>query len=142
MTLDLIRIQSDEPYPVGLLRCQYGDVVLHFQHYKSFDEAKDKWKERACRVDFSNLYIIWEAKKCDSALLQRFSGLPFQNKVVITDRKYLDLNCIFPMKKGFYSSNYQDGKILKYPRYGLLRYLDRFDYVFFFNCGKIRRRVL
>lgn len=35
-------------YPTGYLE----DLPLHFVHYSAFEEAKDKWFERAARVDF------------------------------------------------------------------------------------------
>ncbi len=36
---DLVEAESDKPYPVGLI----GDVRVYLMHYKSFNEAKDKW---------------------------------------------------------------------------------------------------
>lgn len=34
-------------YPVGLLK----DIKIYFQHYKTEEEAKAKWNERAKRMD-------------------------------------------------------------------------------------------
>jgi uncharacterized protein (DUF1919 family) len=35
-------------------------ITVYFMHYQSFAEAKDKWIERAKRVDPQNTYIIFE----------------------------------------------------------------------------------
>lgn len=44
-------LQSE--YPVALL----GDVELHFNHYKSFEEAKEKWDQRKQRINRNNLFV-------------------------------------------------------------------------------------
>ena len=141
LSLDLIQSQSDKSYPVGKLAGEYGDVYLYFMHYTSFEDAKRKWQERIPRIHFDKLYIILEARECEYELLQRFDRLPYRNKVAITDSYYPGILCGFPMKPGFYVHNYHSGKILEYPRFGLKRYLDQFDYVEFFNNGRIRRRL-
>ena len=140
LSLDLVQAQSDKSYPVGKLTGEYGDVYLFFMHYTSFEEAKKKWQERIQRIDFDRLFIIMEAQECEYELLQRFDSLPFQNKVVITGSSYSGIQSCFSMEPSFYVHNYHSGKILEYPRMGIKRYLDRFDYVEFFNNGRIRRR--
>ena len=47
---------ADKSYPVGTLTLNDKTIVINFMHYKSFDEAKNKWNERKKRVDFSNIY--------------------------------------------------------------------------------------
>jgi uncharacterized protein (DUF1919 family) len=42
------------PYPIGILI----DIKIHFVHYKSFLDAKNKWDERKKRINYSNLFII------------------------------------------------------------------------------------
>ncbi len=46
--------QAEYPYPVGKL----DDILIYFNHYKDFDEAKRKWDDRKTRIDYDNLYII------------------------------------------------------------------------------------
>ena len=40
-------------YPVALL----GDIELHFNHYKSFEEAEQKWYERKQRMNEERLFV-------------------------------------------------------------------------------------
>ena len=43
-------------YPVMAL----GDVILHFNHYESVEEAENLWEKRKERINFSSLfYNYW-----------------------------------------------------------------------------------
>lgn len=63
-------------YPVGLL----GDIELHFNHYESFEKAKEKWDERKQRINREKLFI--EMLTEDEETAQRFDKLPFERKAV------------------------------------------------------------
>lgn len=72
-------------YPIGII----DDIEIHFLHYKSEEEAYEKWNRRKQRVDYDNLYI----KFCDNDLctidhVEMFSKLPFKKKVMFTSKKY------------------------------------------------------
>lgn len=79
-------------YPVG----QLDDIEVHFTHYKTEEEAGNKWNKRRVRMlkemDFDNYYF----KICDRELvtpehLKAFHKLPYKNKVsfAITDYPFL-----------------------------------------------------
>lgn len=142
LSIPVEEVVSDKGYPVGVLKGEYGDIFLYFMHYDSFLEAKQKWEERALRVDIENLFIIMEAQKCEESILHQFDELDFPNKVILTDGHHPEIHSSFPVEDGFYDKDYLNGKILSYPKLGLRRYLDRFDYVSFFNKGVIGRRRL
>ena len=57
LSLPVEKVDSEMDYPVGALKGDYGTIRLYFMHYDSFDKAREKWKERASRVDYDNLYI-------------------------------------------------------------------------------------
>lgn len=63
-------------YPVALL----GDVELHFNHYKSFEEAKQKWNQRKQRINRNNLFVEMQTE--NEELAKRFDRLPFDKKIV------------------------------------------------------------
>ena len=44
--------------PYGLL----DDVIVCFQHYKTFDEAKEKWDERKKRIVYDNVGYLFHAR--------------------------------------------------------------------------------
>ena len=76
---------SQSFYPVGHL----GDVTLHFLHYKSIEEARDKWNRRIKRMNWNNIYF-----KCDNKdgisdeLLEKIDQLPYHNKIILVHKKY------------------------------------------------------
>ena len=72
-------------YPIGCL----GDVEIHFLHYKTPEEAKEKWERRAKRINFNKiLYKFNDQNNCSKELLQKFVELPFKNKICFTSKKY------------------------------------------------------
>lgn len=135
-------MEHDKKYPVGVLSGSKGDVMIYFMHYNSFQEAKFKWDERKKRINFHKIFIIMESQRDSEDNLIRFNDIPYDNKVIITDGVISSIKSSFPIKNNFYGSNYRSGKLLEYPNYGLKRYLNEFDYVYFFNTGKIRRRYV
>lgn len=134
--------QHDKSFPVGVLSGSKGDVYIFFMHYKSFSEAKSKWDERKKRINYDNMFIIMEAQKSSEESLMRFNSIPFANKVVLTDGKCPNILQSFSIENDFYGDKYWSGKLLEYPKYGIKRYLDIFDYVHFFNTKKIRKRYV
>ena len=129
-------------FPVGVLHGSHGDVHIYFMHYDSFEQAVAKWNERKSRVNLNNLYIIMEAQRCDPDILVKFNEIPYIHKVVLTDGKQ-NVPSSFAIGDGsFYGDNYYPGKLLEYPKYGLYRYIEQFDYVEFINSGKIKKRYV
>ena len=73
-------------YPVGNLG---KDIEIHFLHYKTFQEASDKWKRRKARMHSLADCIV---KFCDrdgfeKSHGQRFLDLPFKSKVLFVTKK-------------------------------------------------------
>ncbi len=137
-------IQYDEcRYPVGELTYHDSTIKLFFMHYKTFDEALVKWEERKQRIDFGNIFIIWEIASehgPDKELLDRFLNLKYKNKVLITgERCSSNDESIFKVK--LYDEKYFSGKILTYTRKGFSkkRYLNDFDFVEFLNTGIVKK---
>lgn len=63
-------------FPVGRI----SDVKLYFNHYESFEEAKEKWVERRSRINRNNLFVEMFTSSHEDA--ERFDRLPYKNKVV------------------------------------------------------------
>lgn len=81
------RNQTDKP--IGIL----DDVEIVFLHYKSQEEALEKWNRRKERVNFDNIILKFSwMNLCDDDNLEEFDLLPFKNKIIIVDasrkRKY------------------------------------------------------
>lgn len=131
--------QSGISYPLGLLRQGEESVTVHFMHYDSFEQAAAKWKERAARVNWDNLYVVFEYPAVDEnpeaqeAVKAKFDALPLARKVLLT-KKHSALSGQEVRRLGFYEENYYPGKfVAPNKRLPWRRYLDSFDYISFFN---------
>lgn len=77
-------LQSIHPYPIGQIR---GQIEIHFLHYKSESEALQKWKSRAARVNFDNLFLSFtDNETCTVEEIKAFDKLPFK-KVFFSAKK-------------------------------------------------------
>lgn len=128
--------ESDKSYPVGI---GFGGVRLHFMHYPSFADALEKWNTRKARIDMSNAAIMLTNFEGDYSILERFERLPFKNKKVFTEKEYPEFSsvvCLKGYKKHTNRSNVRGGVRNVWFTQNYLsgrRYIDRFDYVSFFN---------
>lgn len=115
-------------YPV----CNLGDLELHFLHYKSFAEAKEKWETRTRRINRDNLFVMWAFyDPAEEDLVARFDRLPYRNKVAFTEREfpqYPSACCIYGYEDGLGGLTLFDGLSGK-------RKIDQFDYVTWLNEG-------
>ena len=120
-------------YPVGLID---NRIPVYFMHYKTFDEAMIKWKERSKRVDFSNLFIMMTDRDgCTEEYIKRFDNLPYHNKVIFTNKPYPKYSSAYYIK-GF-EKQQSVGHLFQYKKnlsgvFGK-KYYDDFDYINFFN---------
>ena len=82
-------------YPVARL----GDIEIFFMHYKSIEEAKEKWIRRSRRVNYDNLIaILFENETTTHEMLKEFDELPI-NHIEMVFHKYNDL------QNAFYNEN-------------------------------------
>ena len=116
-------------YPCGMV----GDVEIRFNHYKTFEEARDKWEERKKRIDWDNLFIIGiDGDDCTYESLCRFNALPYEHEVIFTHKPYPEFPCAhyipgFEDQKGVYRiTDFTGGRSIR-------RHMDHFDYVSFLN---------
>jgi len=82
LQMDLQEYKTEEvPYPVGRLH----DVEIRFVHYRTFDEAERKWKERSKRINFDNIIVMATDRDGmgTDACMAAFDKLPYK-KVMFT----------------------------------------------------------
>ena len=85
-------LKEEQSYPIGLI----GDAEIHFLHYKTEEEATDKWtrrKERMLKVKDKNNYFF---KICDmynssESILNKFHKLSYKNKVSFGVKNFTSL---------------------------------------------------
>ncbi len=109
------------------------DITVHFTHYKTPEEATQKWKDRASRIDWENVFVFLTQRdgltKEDIAFLKdvRVKGL-----VVFTAEHYEDIPYALHVPK--YTENGEVGNILKQSYIDGGRSYERcFDFVKWFN---------
>ena len=128
---ELVFEATEKPYPVGKL----ADIEIHFMHYHSEQEAKEKWQTRSARMNLDNLFIMMTDKDGAQGIayedLVAFDKLPFKNKVVFTHKPYPELSSTFYIK-GFEDQN-QVGDLFTFSGWNGMKYYDQFDYVNWFN---------
>ena len=106
-----------DQYPLGLL----GDIELHFIHYKTPEDAVEKWTRRKARMDLKNLhYVLIANGYCDNRVISQFTEKNPSRKVCFhRDKKLNMLGCCYIPSEledmGNLYSNYQ-------------RFVGRFDF--------------
>ncbi len=69
--------------PIGIL----DDVEIVFLHYKSKEEAEEKWNRRKERVNFDNIILKFSRMDlCTEKEIEEFDKLSFENKFVLNNR--------------------------------------------------------
>lgn len=78
-------------YPIGLLK---DDIEIHFLHYKTVEEAREKWNRRVDRIpaNENDLFFKFDDRDgCTPTQLKTFHQLPFQNKISFSIASYPQL---------------------------------------------------
>lgn len=94
-------------YPIVML----GNISLYMSHYRTFDEAVEKWNERKQRINWYNLFVMATTESREIA--EQFDELPHGKKV-----------CFVPFKSDLYSSWYIDPKFNDKRFFGETRVFD------------------
>ncbi len=82
------RNQTDKP--IGIL----DDVEIVFLHYKTKEEAKEKWDRRKARVNYEHIILKFSRMDlCTEKELEQFDSLQFRNKFVLNNRIPLKYKC-------------------------------------------------
>lgn len=106
--------ESFGKYPIGKI----GDIEIHFLHYKSFEEAIEKWNRRKERINYNNvLFKFSEMNSCEEKDIINFQSLKLKNKICFVTNKYKhlvnDYTYVVTNKKELTSSYEPFGKSFK-----------------------------
>ena len=123
---DMLVKRNQLPCPVGKL----GDIEVVFLHYKTEEEAKEKWERRKKRINWDNLYIKFSMMNCcKMEHLTEFEALDCEAKVVFVNNRELT-----HMGDGFvYVPGYEDREDVGNDTN---HYADYFDINHFFECSE------
>ena len=128
--------QTDKPYPVGML----SDLEVHFMHYHSEQEAKEKWEARSLRLDFDNLFIMMTDK--DGGKGAKYEDPQAFDNYLIRTKWSLpialsSLNPLSTLKALKTKTKWVD--LFTFSGWNGEKYYDQFDYVSWFNQNKSLR---
>jgi uncharacterized protein (DUF1919 family) len=134
LSADLIEYKDEKfDCPVGIL----DDIKLVFNHSNSFDEAKASWDRRKVRVNYDNVFIIYD--DCvDSEYddLIEFNKIQCKNKVIFTAKKYDNVKNVIQIKK-YANDQVMKPYLLDKNKWTGLTPADAcFDFVSWLNCEK------
>lgn len=126
-------------FPVARL----GDLYYRFTHYQMPEEKiRTIWNKRKARINWDNVYVVLcEKKGCTLEHMKAFEALPYKHKLILTCRYYPELKYGFYIK-GFEEIGYIDNLLKDVPGFfpTLKKYYDQFDFVTWFNTGKIQKQ--
>jgi len=105
-----------KPYPVGILG---NDIEIHFIHYKTSEEALEKWNRRKERIDFKNLFFIYSDRdNFHEGFLQTYKKLPFKHKIFLSAKPRGNSDLVVFVKdyekESQVGESEHNGKYLKY----------------------------
>ena len=74
------------------------DIKLYFNHYKTNEEAEEKWEERKKRMNMDNLFILMCDRDgiTDEDML-RLNEVKCRNKVVLTAKEHPAVDFAFQL---------------------------------------------
>lgn len=132
----LQEMKTEYKYPVAKIVLRNGEAIrVGFVHYHSFEEACQAWKRRFQRVNYDNLYVIYEGRITE-ADVRRFSEISYPKAILYRKDKILEQTYNYYNGFEFYDKWYP-GIIGNYTSlFSLRRYLDEFDYISFLNQDK------
>jgi uncharacterized protein (DUF1919 family) len=82
-------------YPIARL----DDIEIHFLHYKTEEEAREKWTRRCQRINWDKLIVKFNDQNgCVYENLADFDKLPYKNKVCFTVADYPNLHSVVYVK--------------------------------------------
>lgn len=120
-----------------------GDLHYRFTHYQMSEEKICAiWNKRKARINWDNIYVVLcEKKGCTLEHMKAFEALPYKHKLVLTCHYYPELKYGFHIK-GYEKIGYIDNLLKDVS--GLFptskKYYDQFDFVTWFNTGKIQKQ--
>lgn len=89
-------------YPVGKLK----DIEIYFMHYKTEEEAKEKWDRRKKRINWNRIiYKFSNQNFCTQKDVENFMKLPSENKICFVNNERYNIEGTIFIKQLFKSKD-------------------------------------
>lgn len=139
---EMQQINSGTNFPLATL----GDsgIEIHFLHYKSKSEAKEKWERRLKRMDWNNLFIKYDCNKdyVSKQLVEKFNKLQYPNKLLFGKENFGCENVIVVKDCPLNAVKQFRSCFLKFSPVGWLKGETFYKNVFEKKIGKLASRYL
>lgn len=87
----------DREFPIARI----DDIEVNFVHYKTPEECIEKWRKRAARIAWDNIFILATNHDgmCHDDCMERFDKLPYQNKIMFVTKDYPQYKWAIPIRQ-------------------------------------------
>ncbi len=118
-----------QKWPMAVLR---DEVEIHFLHYNTEEESRESWEAGCQNLNLDRLVVKFTIDKdgAQPAHITRFAELPFERKLLISERKLPGIDCAIQVP------NYVINGAMMFRRS-----LRHFDCAHWLNTGEIRRQT-
>lgn len=104
---------KEKYYPIGVL----DDIEIVFLHYKSEEEAREKWNRRKARINWDNLIVKFnDQNRCTPEHIKAFDKLPYKHKICFVANVVEGTKCTIQFKE-FEGQNFIPNDITTYGKY-------------------------
>lgn len=116
--------EKERYYPIGVL----DDIEIVFLHYKSEEEAREKWNRRKARINWDKLIVKFnDQNRCTLEHIKAFDKLPFKHKLCFVANPVEGTNSTIVFKE-FIGQSCIPNDITTYGKYiDIDRYLNTLD---------------
>ena len=126
-----IEVETEYEYPVVMLG-EKG-IKLYLVHYKSVDEAKQKWDIRKTRINYNNIYYVMNDRNgCTEEMIRQFDKLTCKNKIFFSHKHHENIKSEFVIKCREPFSCVPTMTAFK-NKFSIQRNYDQFDFVGWIN---------
>lgn len=142
LSQDLVFVSGIDTTPTAWC----GDILIHFMHYKSQEDAENKWRERKKRVNYNNLFFIcsdrWSSNrnlKPTEEDIRSLKNVQAVGRCVFSVKDYEGLDYIYHLRKDPDDDCVFPFMVDKYKGLPFWKWEFRFDYVKWLNRGNRKR---
>ena len=126
----IVKLLGQEPYfPIGLI----DDIAILFQHYETFEQAREKWNERKERINYHDIGFMFVLEKPYYSEAIEFGNSGLHNAVLFTRGFDVDV----PIEHHRYDLPFGKEYLGRNPKTGQRYFENGFDRKKFLNGGKI-----
>lgn len=140
MSVDLRFVPSTDCTPMAYC----DDILIHFNHYKTEEEASAKWYERRNRINYDNLFIItsdrsYLGQNVSAEDINSLKNIPCKGRLVFTVKDVPNCDYLIHYDRDPYG-DYVKTYMLDKTWLGTWKWEHMFDYVHWLNTGEIKRK--